>query len=131
MATSSNGSDARKACTNNVANKDESNAKGADANIAATANEPAKRKADGNTRRADANVAATASESTKKRADAKIVATANETATAYINEPANNAKRAHANGMVTADVNVTAATNKATSKARKRVPMYQQPQIPI
>ena len=90
----------------------------------ATANKPAKRRADGNTRRVDANIAAIASKPTKKRADAKIVARANETATANINKPANNAKRAHANIVATADANVTAAINKAARNTRKCVPTY-------
>ena len=118
-----------------MATADESNAKRARANVATTVdaiviakkkvekradvNKLVKRRADGNTRRADTNIAATASKPTKKRADAKIVAMANETATANINKLANNARRAHVNVVATIDANVMAAINKATSNARK------------
>ena len=156
MAASSNGSNAGRVHTNETVIIDEGgtrkvhvnaaattyiimitkrrvdgNTRRADANVMATANEPAKRRVDGNTRRVDANVAVTASELTKKRADTKIVATTNEMVIANINELANNARKVHANVVATADVNVTSATNKVTSNIKKHVPMYRRLQIPI
>lgn len=125
VATSSNGSNARKAYTNKVATANGNNTKKANANIAATTNKPAKRKADGNTKRPDINIAATTSKPTKKNENAKIVEMANEIANANINKLANNARRVYANVIITADANVTAATNKAINKAKKYMPMYQ------